>query len=367
MIAAGTDVISLAAGEPDFDTPAPIVGAAIEALHAGFTKYTATSGIPELKEAVAAKFRKENGLTVDASNIVISCGAKQCLFNALQATVGPGDEVIVFAPFWPTYGDQIALTGAQTVVVPTRGEDAFVPDPDAIRGAISPRTRAILINSPCNPTGAVIPRSVLKEIAALALRHDLWLISDEIYEKLVYDGKSLGIASLGQDVADRTVTINGCSKSFAMTGWRIGYCAAPKALVSAMSNIQDQVTSNPTSFAQKGAVAALQMPDDVVNAMRDEFRVRRDLIVGLLGAIDGVEIRSPAGAFYAFADVSAHLGGRFPDDAALALSLLEDAHVATVPGSAFSAPGHLRLSYAASRESLQEGAARLATTLCRPS
>lgn len=365
MIAAGVDVISLAAGEPDFDTPAPIVEAAIDALHSGFTKYTATSGIPELKEAIVAKFRRDSGLSLDTSNIVVSCGAKQCLFNALQATVGPGDEVIVFSPFWPTYGDQVALTGAQAVVVPTRGEDAFVPDPDAIRAAITPRTRAILLNSPCNPTGAVMPRSVLKEIAALALRNDLWLISDEIYEKLVYEGKGLSIASLGQDVADRTVTINGCSKSFAMTGWRIGYCAAPKALASAMSNIQDQVTSNPTSFAQKGAVAALQMPEDVVDAMREEFRVRRDLVVGLLGAIDGVKIRTPAGAFYAFADVSVHLGDRFKDDAALALSLLEDAHVATVPGSAFSAPGHLRLSYAASRESLQEGVARIAKTLCR--
>ncbi len=367
MRAGGTDVISLAAGEPDFNTPEPIVQAAIDALHAGFTKYTPTSGIPELKDAVVAKFRRENGLSVEPANIVVSCGAKQCLFNAFQATVNSGDEVVVFAPFWPTYADQIALAGAHPVIVPTLGADAFVPDPAAVRAAITPRTRAILLNSPCNPTGAVMPRSVLKEIAALALRHDLWLISDEIYEKLVYDGTPLGIASLGQDVADRTVTINGCSKSYAMTGWRIGYCAAPKALAASMSNIQDQVTSNATSFAQKGAVVALQMPDDDVSAMRAEFRARRDLVVSLLADIEGVDIRTPAGAFYAFPDIGAHLGGRFPDDAALALCLLQEAHVATIPGSAFGAPGHLRLSYAASRENLKLGVARIAEALRRPS
>ncbi|MCO5297750.1 MAG: pyridoxal phosphate-dependent aminotransferase [Fimbriimonadaceae bacterium] len=363
MRAAGEDVISLAAGEPDFDTPPPIVEACIAALRAGFTRYTPTPGIPELREAVAAKLKRENGVAVEPAQVVVSSGAKQCLFNALMATVGPGDEVLLLAPYWPTYADQVVLAGATPVVVRTRLENGFVPDPEEIRAAVTPKTRAIMLNSPCNPTGAVYDRAVLKAIAQIALRHDLWILSDEIYEKLVYEGEHVSIASLGQDVADRTVTINGCSKSYAMTGWRVGYCAGPKALASTMAAIQDQVTSNANSFAQKGALQALQMPEDAVAAMRDEFRRRRDLVLVQLRAIEGARVFTPPGAFYAFVDIGSVLGPRCTDDLALAETLLCTYRVATVPGTVFHAPGHLRLSYAASLDDLNRGVARIAEGL----
>lgn len=363
MRAAGEDVIGLAAGEPDFDTPAPIVEACIAALRSGFTRYTPTPGIPDLREAVAAKLKRDNAIVVEPSQVVVSSGAKQCLFQTLMATVDPGDEVLLLAPYWPTYADQVAMAGGTPVVVRSTLEDGFVPDPDAIRAAVTPKTRAIVLNSPCNPTGAVYDRALLKAIAQIALRHDLWIVSDEIYEKLVYEGEHVSIASLGQDVADRTITINGCSKSFAMTGWRVGYCAAPKSLAPAIAAIQDQVTSNANSFAQKGAVQALQMPEDDVRAMRDEFRRRRDLAVVQLRAMDGARVFTPPGAFYAFIDISKTLGPRCEDDLCLADRLLETYRVATVPGTVFDAPGHLRLSYAASLDDLTAGIGRIAEGL----
>lgn len=359
MRAAGEDVIGLAAGEPDFDTPLPIVEACISALRAGFTKYTPTPGIPELREAVAEKLARENGVSVEPSQIVVSSGAKQSLFNALMATVGPGDEVLLFAPYWPTYAEQVALAGARPVVVRSTMAGGFVPDPETISAAVTPRTRAIVLNTPCNPTGAVFDRSVLKAIAQTALRHDLWILADEIYEKLVFEGSHVSIASLGKEVLERTVTVNGCSKSYAMTGWRVGYCAATKALASTMANIQDQVTSNANSFAQKGAVQALRMPEDAVTAMREEFRRRRDLLLAQLRSIAGLRVTTPPGAFYAFVDVSAFLGPRCPDDLSLAEALLATQKVATVPGTVFDAPGHLRLSYAASVDDLTRGVARI--------
>ena len=359
MRAEGVDVISFAAGEPDFDTPVPITQAAIEALEAGFTKYTPSAGIPDLRKAIAEKLQRENRLSYQPEQIVVSCGAKHSVFNSMQVLLDPGDEVVLFAPYWMTYADQIRLAGGVPKVVPTRSEDSFVPTGDAIRAAIGPRTKAILINSPSNPTGAVFPRETVKEIAALALRHGLWIISDEIYERLVYGVEATPVASLGQDVYERTITINGCSKTYAMTGWRVGFAAASLPVAKAMSNYQDQVTSNPTSFAQKGAAVAFRLPPENVEAMRAEFHARRDLVVGLLRGISDVYVPEPKGAFYVFPDFSAHLGGPVATDVDLAEYLLETAKVALVPGSVFEGPGHLRISYAASRNDIVRGVARI--------
>lgn len=362
--AEGVDVISFAAGEPDFNTPEPIQEAAIAAIRAGFTKYTPSSGTKDLKEAIAAKLERENGLKYSPDQIVASCGAKHSVYNTMQVLVDPGDEVILIAPYWMTYADQIRLAGGVPVVIHTTGDANFVPTYDQLREAISPKTKAIILNTPSNPTGAALPRETLKEIAALALRHDFWIVADEIYERLIYGGiEHTSIATLGKDVYERTITINGVSKSYAMTGWRIGFAAAPLAVAKAMSNLQDQVTSNPTSFAQKGAVAAYAMPAESVEAMRAEFEARRDLVVRLLREIPGLKVPEPKGAFYVFPDVSHYLGDGIASDPDLASYLLEKANVATVPGSVFEGVGHLRMSYAASRNDIERGVARIAEAL----
>ena len=363
LTAEGVDVISFAAGEPDFNTPDAICDAAIAAIKAGMTKYTPSSGTKELKEAIAAKLDRENGLKYSPDQIVASCGAKHSVYNTMQVLLDPGDEVILIAPYWMTYADQIRLAGGVPVVVHTSGDDDFVPSLAALKGAITGKTRAIVLNSPSNPTGAVLPRETLKEIASLALRHDLWIVADEIYERLVYGVTHQSIATLGRDVYDRTITINGVSKTYSMTGWRIGFAAAPLPVAKAMSNLQDQVTSNPTAFAQKGAVAAYAMPSDAVEAMRAEFEARRDLVVAGLRRIPNVKVPEPKGAFYVFPDVSHYLGGEIASDAALATYLLEKANVATVPGSVFEGTGHLRMSYAASRNDIERGVARIAEAL----
>jgi aspartate aminotransferase len=280
--------------------------------------------------------------------------------------IDPGDEVILIAPYWMTYADQVRLAGGVPVVVVASAESGFIPEREALREAISPRTKAIVVNSPSNPSGAVLPRETLKEIAALAIRHNLWVIADEIYEHLIYDGeKHLSIGSLGSEILEHTITINGCSKSYAMTGWRLGYAAAPLPIAKAMSNFQDQVTSNPTSFVQKGALAALALPPTSIEAMRAEFEARRDLIHSLLTAIPGVKMQKPKGAFYALPDVSHYLGKEIKTDVDLASYLLDEARVATVPGSVFEGSGHLRLSYATSRSDIEKGVARIAEALKR--
>lgn len=363
MKAQGIDVLSFAAGEPDFNTPDPINRAAIQAIEAGFTKYTPSAGMPELKEAVCAKLARENDVHATPENIVVSCGAKHSVYNTMMILLEPGDEVILIAPYWMTYADQVALAGGRHVVVQTRAEDDFVPAIDAIAEAITPQSKAIMLNSPCNPTGAVFPPETIAGIANLAVRHGLWIVADEIYERLIYGERHQSPAALSNEVAAQTVTIGGCSKSYAMTGWRIGFACAPTPLAKAMSNFQDQVTSNPTSFAQKGAVAAYQLDPQAVEGMRAEFEARRDLIVRLLRNIPGVEVPNPKGAFYAFPDVSRFIGGAAADDVQLAEHLLETARIATVPGSVFEGPGHLRLSYAASRKDIEEGVGRLAEAL----
>jgi len=366
MQADGIDVVSFGAGEPDFNTPEPICKAAIDAINAGFTKYTPSAGIPELRKAVANKFEVENGLKYTPEQIVVSCGAKHSVYNTMQVLLDPGDEVILIAPYWMTYADQIRLAGGVPVVIHASSESGFIPEYDQLKEAVSPRTKAIIVNSPSNPTGAVLPRETLKQIATLALRHSLWVVADEIYEHLLYDGeKHTSIASLGKEILEQTITINGCSKSYSMTGWRIGYAAAPLPIAKAMSNFQDQVTSNPTSFVQKGAVAALALPPSSIESMRAEFEARRDLIYQLLTAIPGVKMQKPKGAFYALPNVSAYLNGQITTDADLAVYLLEEAKVATVPGSVFEGSGHLRLSYAISRADIEKGVARIAEAFKR--
>ncbi len=363
MKAEGINVISFAAGEPDFNTPEPICEAAIKAIHDGFTKYTPSSGIKELKEAIASKLHKENGVNVKPDQVVVSCGAKHSVYNSMQMLVDPGDEVILIAPYWMTYADQVMLAGGSSVVVHTTAESGFVPEIETIKEKISPRTKAIILNSPCNPTGAVFPRSTFKEIAQLAIRNDLWVVADEIYEKLVYGEEHTSIASLGSEIAERTITIGGCSKSFSMTGWRIGWAAAPPEIAKAMSSFQDSVTSNPTSFAQKGAIEAYKLSPESVEKMRAEFEARRDLITEELGRIPKLGVPKPKGAFYALVDFSAYVGGNMKSDHELAQYLLEKAQVATIPGSVFEASGYLRLSYATSRENIKAGVRRIGEAL----
>jgi aspartate aminotransferase len=257
----GEDIVSFGAGEPDYGTPTEVCEAGIKAIRDGKTKYTASAGIPELRSAIAEKLEAENGVRADPSRIVVSCGAKHSVFNALTTICNPGDEVVIFAPYWMTYKDQIFLTGATASVVHTNASSGYLPDPQAFENAITKRTRAVIINSPCNPTGSVIPRELFVKLAEIILKHGLYVISDEIYEKLIYDNvQHISIASLGGEIADRTITVNGLSKSHAMTGWRIGYAAAPKEIATGMSVLQDQVTSNPSSISQHAALAALAMP-----------------------------------------------------------------------------------------------------------
>ena len=362
MRAEGVDVISFGAGEPDFNTPKPICDAAKEAIDSGFTKYTPSAGIIELKKAICGKLSRENGLEYAPEQIVISCGAKHSIYNAMQVLVDPGDEVILIAPYWMTYADQILLAGGIPKIVYASAEKGFVPDLDQIKAAVTEKTKAILVNSPSNPSGGVLSDELLQGIADLAKKHDFWVIADEIYERLVYGVTPKSFATYGTQ--DRTITVGGCSKSYAMTGWRIGFAACPLPVAKAMSNFQDQVTSNPTSFAQRGAVVAFNLPAESVEEMRVEFEARRDLIVGLLSEIPGVKIQAPLGAFYAFPDISACLKPG-ETDIELAKFLLDEAHVAVVPGSVFEGKGHIRLSYATSRKNIEEGVRRIKETLSR--
>jgi aspartate aminotransferase len=363
--ASGADVISFAAGEPDFATPEPICQAAHRAIDEGFTKYCPTAGIKELREAIAQKLHDQNGIPCSPDQVVVSCGAKHSLYNSAQMLISPGDEVLLIAPYWMTYYDQIQLAGGVPVVARAEAADHFIPNIDALKEKISPRTRAIFLNTPCNPTGAVYGRKTLEEIASLALRHDLWIVCDEIYEKLVYGQTHISIASLGPEVAERTVTVGGCSKSFAMTGWRIGYAAAPQPVAKAMSSFQDSVTSNPTSFAQKGALEAFKMPLDTVEKMRQEFETRRDLMRAEFLKVEGLDVPSPGGAFYFLVCVQPYLNDKVSSDHALAEVLLDEAGVATVPGTVFDAPGYLRVSYTASRDNIKRGVARIADVLAK--
>ena len=367
--AAGVDVTNFGVGEPDFDTPENIKEAAIKALRDGFTKYTPVDGIPELKTAIIEKFKKDNGLLYEKDEILVSCGAKHSLYNIAEALFGPGDEVLIPAPYWVTYPDQVLLNDATPVIIETDEKNSFVVTPELLREKITARTKAFILNSPSNPTGLAYDKKSLEEIARLAVEHDFYIISDEIYEKLVYDGfKHISIASLGEEIKQRTIVVNGLSKSHAMTGWRIGFTAGPKDITKAMTNIQSQSTSNATSITQKASVEALTGPQDFLQTMLSEFDKRRKYMVERLNAMKGVTCKTPVGAFYAFPNVSGYFGRKFngaPVNNSLELStyLLEHGKVALVPGSAFGDDKYIRLSYATSMENIKKGLDRIEEAL----
>jgi aspartate aminotransferase len=369
MAAQGIDVIDFSTGEPDFDTPEPVKAAAEAAIRSGFTKYTPSSGIDELRSAIAEKLKIEQGLQYDKSQILVSCGAKHSLYNVAEAVLEAGDEIIIPTPYWVSYADQAFLNDATPVLLATREADGYAIDSTALEQRITPRTKALIINSPSNPTGATYNRPMLERIAAIAVRHDLLVISDEIYEKVLYDGAThVSIASLGPDIAARTVVINGVSKAYAMTGWRIGYAAGPKELITAMGNIQSQSTSNPCSISQKAAVAALRFGGPFTKQMVTEFDCRRRAIVEGLNTIPGISCSMPGGAFYAFPNIQGVLGKRGPtgpitSPTDLATYLLKDAHIAVVPGEPFGSQSHMRLSYATSMETIGRGLDRLRAAL----
>jgi aspartate aminotransferase len=363
--ARGVDVISFGAGEPDFDTPHRIKEAAIGAMQCGHTKYTEVGGVLELRSAVCAKLKRDQGLDYEPADILVSCGAKHTLFNLMVAVLDPGDEVIVPSPFWVSYPEQVRLVGGVPVVVETVEASGFDLDGERVRRAVTPRTKVIVVNSPNNPTGAVFSRCALEVVAQIALEHDLLVVSDECYEALTFEGRHLSVASLGPDVKARTLVVNTCSKAYAMTGWRIGYAAGPRALIRAMTDVQSQVTSNPSSIAQYAALEALTGPQDEVAKMAGEFDHRRRLIVRGLNALPHVSCVMPKGAFYAFANVSGLFGRRTPNGQTLGGStdvttfLLEQARVAVVPGVDFGSDAHIRLSYATSTDLIREGLARM--------
>jgi aspartate aminotransferase len=360
----GIDVISFGAGEPDFDTPERIKEAAIRAMQQGQTKYTDAGGILELREAVCRKFNRDNGLDYEPGEVLISCGAKHTLYNLAVALLNPGDEVLIPAPYWVSYPEQVKLVGGVPRAVPTEEAGGFQVDAGRLREAVTPRTRAIVVNSPNNPTGAVFPSSVLRAVAELALEQDLLVISDECYEVLTYEGRHVSIASLGPEIKARTLVVNTCSKAYAMTGWRIGYAAGPRALIRAMADVQSQVTSNPSSIGQWAAVEALAGPQDEVLKMAGEFEQRRRVMIAGLNALPGLSCVTPGGAFYAFPNVSG-LFGRGWQGRPLAGSmdvtafLLEAARVAVVPGLDFGSDAHIRLSYATGLTTIREGLSRM--------
>ncbi len=365
----GVDVISFGVGEPDFDTPENIKEAAIKAIREGFTKYTPVGGIDELKTAIIDKLKKDNGLAYERNEIIVSCGAKHSLYNIAEALYDIGDEIILPAPYWVSYPDQIVLNGAVPVIVKTDEKNSFTITPEILQANLSKKTKALILNTPSNPTGLAYDRKNLEAIAELAVKHDFYIVSDEIYEKLTYDGfEHVSIASLGNEIKQRTIVVNGLSKSYAMTGWRIGYAAGPKDLISAMTNIQSQSTSNPTSIAQKAAVEALTGTQDFILEMVSEFDRRCKYMFERLNKIDGVACIKPVGAFYAFPNVSSYYGRSFKGNLInssmdLSTYLLDEAKVAVVPGSAFGDDGYIRLSYATSMENVKKGLDRIEIAL----
>ena len=364
MRAQGIDVISFGAGEPDFDTPTRIKEAAIRALGEGQTKYTEVGGIPLLRAAVCQKFKRDNGLDYTPDQVTVSCGAKHTLYNLFMALVNPGDEVVIPSPYWVSYPEQVRLLGGVPVPVTAHEATGFDLDPAEIRRAVTTRTKMIVLDSPGNPTGAVFSRDALAEVARLAVERDLWIVSDECYEALTYEGRHFSIASLSPEVKARTIVVNTCSKAYAMTGWRIGYAAGPKPIIKAMTDVQSQVTSNPTSISQWAANEALAGPQDEVAVMTREFDRRRHVIVEALNAVPGVSCVMPKGAFYAFPNVSGLFGKRakggvLRGSADVCAFLLDEARIATVAGVDFGSDAHIRLSYATSLDKIEQGVARM--------
>lgn len=364
--AEGHDVLAFGAGEPDFDTPQHIKDAAIDALAKGKTKYTPSAGIPELKKAILDKLKTDNGLDYAANNIIVSCGGKHTLYNIFQAMVDSGDEVIIPAPYWVSYPEQVKLADGTPVIIETTDATNFAPSIEQLTAAITPRTKIVVLNSPSNPTGAMWPRATIEALAELAVKHDFFVVSDEIYEKLVYDNNEfISIAALGDEIKKRTFTVNGMSKAYSMTGWRLGYVAAEAEYVSAMNRIQDQCTSNPTSIAQWAGVAALTGPQEFLKDWCAEFDRRRRAMVAGLNTIPGLTCLLPEGAFYVFPNISGLLGKTTPAGKTLlsgddvADYLLATQQVAVVPGSGFGAPNYIRLSYATGMPNIEKGIIRI--------
>ena len=369
MVADGLDVVKFGAGEPDFDTPDHIKSAAIDALNQGFTKYTPVAGITELREAIVDKFERDNGLSYEANQVIVSCGAKHTIYNILQAICNPGDEVIFAAPYWVSYIEMVKLADATPIVINTTPDQNFALTPDQIKSAVTEKTKAIIIGSPSNPTGTTYSTESLQMIAELAVEHQFYLISDEIYEALLYDGaKHRSLASFGDAVKSLTFVVNGVSKAYSMTGWRIGYTAGPEDAIKAMSKIQSHSTSNPTSIAQKAALAAITGSQEPVVEMVKAFQKRRDLICQRLDDIDGVEYVRPQGAFYIFPDFSPHYGRTINGHSInssqeLATYFLDEVKVGAVPGDGFGADNHMRFSFATSEIEINRGLDRIQKAL----
>jgi aspartate aminotransferase len=369
MQAQGIHVISFGAGEPDFDTPENIKQAAKKALDEGFTKYTPVGGIDELKDAIIKKFQRDSGLSYKRSEILVSCGGKHSFYNLAQAIFDQGDEVIIPAPYWVSYPPMVALANATPVIVETREKNDFKVTPEELKKAITPKTKALIINSPSNPTGSAYTKKELEKIAEIAISKNFFVISDEIYEKIVYDGfQFTSIASLNEEIKERTIIVHGVAKTYAMTGWRIGYTAGSEEIISAMNNIQSQSTSNPTSIAQKASVEALAGLQDEVGKMVAAFAQRRNYIVDRLNKIPGVSCYKPVGAFYVFPNFSSyygksHQGKKIENSTHVADFFLDVARVAVVPGVEFGADPFERLSYATSMEDIKEGLNRIEEAL----
>jgi aspartate aminotransferase len=368
MAARGIDIADFSSGEPDFDTPEPVKAAAEAAIRAGFTKYTPSSGIDELRQAIIDKLQVEQGLRYEKSQVLVSCGAKHSLYNLAEALLEAGDEVIIPVPYWVSYADQTLLNDATPVFLPTREEDGYAIDAHELERLITPRTKAIIINSPSNPTGATYDRKTLERLAELALHRDFLLISDEIYEKILYDGAThTSIASLGPEIAARTVVINGVSKAYAMTGWRIGFAAGAPWLIKAMAKLQSQSTSNPCSIAQAASVAALTGDQSFLKDNAALFQSRRDLVVSMLNQANGITCPRPEGAFYVYPEFSALIGKSTPKgvlldtDEAMVAYLLDEAKVAAVQGAAFGLSPAMRISYATSEDLLRKACERIQT------
>jgi aspartate aminotransferase len=356
MRAEGIDVCGFGAGEPDFDTPEHIKAAAIKALQDGFTKYTPSAGLPELRTAISEKFAADNSIDYKPSQVVVSNGAKQSCYNAILACCEPGDEVIIPAPYWLSYPEMVKLAGAEPVIVPTKASNSYKMTAEEFENAMTPRTKMVIVNSPGNPTGSVYTRSELEALIEVALTEDIFILSDEIYEKLIYDdAQHVSPASLSKEAYDLTITINGFSKAYAMTGWRLGYLGAPEEIAKVIDSLQSHSTSGPNSFAQKGAIAALKGPQQCVTDMRDEFNIRREYMYERLAAIPNMTAVKPLGAFYMLANVAKFglSSTNFAD------RLLSKAEVAVVPGIAFGDDHTVRLSYATDLETIKTGLDRI--------
>ena len=364
--AEGKDIIGLGAGEPDFDTPVHIADAGVEAIRKGFTRYTNVDGINELKDAIIAKFKRDNAISYERAQILVSSGAKQTIFNLCMAVLDSGDEVVIPAPYWVSYPDMVLLADGVPVMPSAGPEQGYKITPRQLAAAITPRTRLVLFNSPSNPTGAAYTRAELRALADVLVEHPRLLIgTDDMYEKIYWSPEPFAsLLTVAPELYDRTVTINGCSKTYAMTGWRIGYCGGPKEIITAMGTIQGQSTSNASSISQKAAVAALNDSQQCVTDMNRAYKERHDYLVAALNSLPGVSCLPGAGTFYAFADVRgamANLGLR--DDNAFSEYLINKAGVAVVPGSGFGAPGHMRLSFACSRQTLEKAMERIRAVL----